>query len=146
MRERRHSYDKYIPREDAWPDRVWDWPLSLPYRQAQKLRGMIWLGGQVPAEPFSNTGKRVLPGQLFPQTRFTMSYIDDLLRPFGRSPADLKLMVCYYTASAEEDVTPHLLQLLRDCCGGVLPPVTLVPVPHMQTADSTVEIWGVAQG
>ena len=75
-----------------------------------------------------------------------MSYIDDLLRPFGRSPADLKLMVCYYTASAEEDVTPGLLQLLRDCCGGVLPPVTLVPVPHMQTADSTVEIWGVAQG
>ncbi|MDP7453092.1 MAG: hypothetical protein QF661_10425 [Arenicellales bacterium] len=146
MRERRHNYNKYIPREDAWPDRVWDWPLSLPYRQAQRLRGMIWLGGQVPAEPFSNTGKRVLSGQLLPQTRFTMSYIDDLLRPFGRSPADLKLMVCYYTASAEEDVTPGLLQLLRDCCGGVLPPVTLVPVPHMQTADSTVEIWGVAQG
>ena len=83
---------------------------------------------------------------LKPQTRFTMSYIDDLLRPFGRSPADLKLIVCYYTASDEEDNTPHLLQLLRDCCGGVLPPVTLVPVPHMQTADSMVEIWGVAQG
>ena len=146
MRERRNSFDKYIPREDAWPARVWDWQLNLPYRQAQKLRNMIWLGGQVPAEPFSNTGTRVLPGQLLPQTRFTMSYIEDLLRPFKRSPSDLKLMVCYYTASEEEDITPDLLELLCDCCGGVLPPLTLVPVPHMQTGDSTVEIWGVAHG
>ena len=146
MRERRNSFDKYIPREDAWPARVWDWQLNLPYRQAQKLRNMIWLGGQVPAEPFSNTGKRVLPGQLLPQTRFTMSYIEDLLRPFGRTPSDLKLMVCYYTASSDEGVTSDLLKLLTDCCGGILPPLTLVPVPHMQTADSTVEIWGVAQG
>ena len=107
---------------------------------------MIWLGGQVPAEPFSNTGKRVLPGQLLPQARLTMSYISDLLRPFGRSPMDLKLMVCYYTASSDDDLTQKLLKLLQDCCGGILPPITLVPVPHMQTADSTVEIWGVAQG
>ena len=146
MRERRNSYDKYIPREDSWPARVWDWQLNLPYRQAQKLRDMIWLGGQVPAEPFSNTGKRVLPGQLLPQARLTMSYISDLLRPFGRSPMDLKLMVCYYTASSDDDLTQKLLKLLQDCCGGILPPITLVPVPHMQTADSTVEIWGVAQG
>jgi hypothetical protein len=55
-------------------------------------------------------------------------------------------MVCYYTASEDEDITPNLLQLLCDCCGGVLPPLTLVPVPHMQTGDSTVEIWGVAHG
>ena len=146
MRERRNSFDKYIPREDAWPARVWDWQLNLPYRQAQKMRNMIWLGGQVPAEPFSNTGKRVLPGQLLPQTRFTMSYLSDLLRPFGRSPKDLKLMVCYYTAPSDENATQQLLRLLQDCCGGVLPPITLVPVPHMQTSDSTVEIWGVAQG
>ena len=51
-------------------------------------------------------------------------------------------MVCYYTASEEEDITPDLLELLCDCCGGVLPPLTLVPVPHMQTGDSTVEILG----
>ena len=146
MRERRNSYDKYIPREDAWPERVWDWPAELPYRQAQKLRNMIWLGGQVPAQPFSNTGKRVHPGQLLPQACFTMSYISDLLRPFGRDPSDLKLLVCYYRSLPECAETEALVQLLTDCCGGVLPPLTLIPVEHMQDTDSTIEIWGVAQG
>jgi len=146
MRERRNSYDKYIPREDAWPERVWDWPAELPYRQAQRLRDMIWLGGQVPAQPFSNTGKRMHPGQLLPQARLTMSYINDLLRPFGRSPADLKLLVCYYRRLPDQDETDALLSLLTDYCGGVLPPLSLIPVDHMQDEDSTIEIWGVAQG
>ena len=146
MRERRNSYNKYIPREDAWPERVWDWPAELPYRQAQKLRGMIWLGGQVPAQPFSNTGKRVHPGQLLPQARFTMSYISDLLRPFGKVSADLKLLVCYYRRLPDHDETQALVHLLADYCGGVLPPLSLIPVDHMQDKDSTIEIWGVAQG
>jgi enamine deaminase RidA (YjgF/YER057c/UK114 family) len=146
MRERRNSYNKYIPREDAWPERVWDWPAELPYRQAQKLRDMIWLGGQVPAQPFSNTGKRVHPGQLLPQARFTMSYISDLLRPFGRVPADMKLLVCYYRRLAENDQTHALINLLADYCGGVLPPLSLIPVDHMQDEHSTIEIWGVAEG
>jgi len=146
MRERRNSYDKYIPREDAWPERVWDWPAELPYRQAQRLRDMIWLGGQVPAQPYSNTGKRVHPGQLLPQTRLTMSYISDLLRPFGRSPLDLKLLVCYFRRLPDQDETDALLSLLTDYCGGVLPPLSLIPVDHMQDEDSTIEIWGVAQG
>ena len=146
MRERRNSYDKYIPREDAWPERVWDWPAELPYRQAQRLRDLIWLGGQVPAQPYSNTGKRVHPGQLLPQARLTMSYISDLLRPFGRSPLDLKLLVCYYRRLPDQDETDALLSLLTDYCGGVLPPLSLIPVDHMQDEDSTIEIWGVAQG
>ena len=146
MRERRNSYNKYIPREDAWPERVWDWPAELPYRQAQKLRDMIWLGGQVPAQPFSNTGKRVHPGQLLPQARLTMSYISDLLRPFGKAPADLKLLVCYYRRLPDHDETQALVHLLADYCGGVLPPLSLIPVDHMQDKDSTIEIWGVAQG
>ena len=29
---------------------------------------------------------------------------------------------------------------------GPLPPLTLVPQPHMHTKDMTVEIWGVARG
>jgi len=118
MRERRNSYNKYIPREDAWPERVWDWPAELPYRQAQKLRDMIWLGGQVPAQPFSNTGKRVHPGQLLPQARFTMSYISDLLRAFGKVPADLKLLVCYYRRLPDHDETEALVHLLADYCRG----------------------------
>ena len=146
MREKRNSYDKYIPRGDSWPDRVWDWPLNLPYRQAIRLRDMIWLGGQVPSEPFSNTGNRMLPGDLAGQTRMTMSYIEDLLRGFGRTTADLKLMVCYFTSDGSEQASHDMIDLLSDCIGGILPPTTLVPKPMMHTVDNTVEIWGVAQG
>ncbi len=146
MREYRNTYDKYIPREDHWPDRVWDWPLNLPYRQAIKLRGMIWLGGQVPSEPFANTGKRMMPGNLPGQTRMTMSVVEDLLRGFNRRPADLKLMVCYYTCPDGEDTTHQMLDILAQCVGGALPPTTLVPKPMMHTPENTVEIWDVAQG
>lgn len=145
MREKRNSYDKYIPRADSWPDRVWDWPLNLPYRQAIRLRDMIWLGGQVPSEPFSNTGNRMLPGNLAGQTRLTMSYIEDLLRGFDRTTADLKLMVCYFTSDGSEQASRDMIDLLSDCIGGILPPTTLVPKPMMHTVDNTVEIWGVAQ-
>ncbi len=146
MRQKRNTYDKYIPREDFWPDRVWDWPLNLPYRQAIKLRDMIWLGGQVPSEPFANTGRRMMPGNLAGQTRLTMSVVEDLLRGFNRRPADLKLMVCYYTCPDGEATSHQMLDILAQCVGGALPPTTLVPKPMMHTPDNTVEIWGIAQG
>lgn len=146
MREKRNTYDKYITREDCWPDRVWDWPLNLPYRQAIRLRDTVWLGGQVPSEPFANTGQRMMPGNLAGQTRMTLSYIEDLLRGFGRRPADLKLMVCYYTCPDGEETTHMMLDLLSQCLGSALPPTTLVPKQMMHTVENTVEIWGVAQG
>ena len=146
MRERWNGFDKYIPREDHWPKRVWDWPIPLPYRQAIRLRDTIWLGGQVPSRPHLNSGLRVMAGELQPQTRFTMSYIEDLLRPFGRRPADLKLMVCYFTSDGKESTTSAFIETLYDCMGGALPPMTLVAKPMMHSVENTVEIWGVAQG
>jgi enamine deaminase RidA (YjgF/YER057c/UK114 family) len=146
MRELWNGFDKYIPREDRWPKRVWDWPIPLPYRQAIRLRDTIWLGGQVPSEPFTNKGRRVMAGQLQLQTRFTMTYIEDLLHAFGRRPADLRFMVCYYTATSGEADTRAVVDMLRDSVGGALPPITLVAKPMMHTAENTVEIWGVARG
>jgi enamine deaminase RidA (YjgF/YER057c/UK114 family) len=146
MRERWNGFDKYIPREDRWPHRVWDWPVPLPYRQAIRLRDMIWLGGQVPWAADSNAGNVTLPGDLLGQTQFTMSYIDDLLGAFGKSTADLRLMVAYFTSNGSESETQAFLERLAACIRGPLPPLTLVPQPHMHTAEMTVEIWGVAQG
>ena len=146
MRDHWNGFDKYIPREDRWPRRVWDWPIPLPYRQAIRLRDMIWLGGQVPYGPDSNAGRAVLPGQLLPQTQFTMSLVDDLLRAFGRTTSDLKLVVAYFTSSGSEAETQAFIQTIAACISGPLPPMTLVPQPHMHTKDMTVEIWGVARG
>ena len=144
MRQTRGGFDKYIPRDDSWPERVWDWPIPLPYRQASRLRDMIWLGGQVPSQPFNNAKERVLTGQLGPQTAFTMSYIEDLLRGFGRTASDLKLAVCYFKSDGSEETTQRFVKTLQECMGGALPPLTLVPQPQMHTPENTVEIWGVA--
>ncbi|WP_027155778.1 hypothetical protein [Mesorhizobium sp. WSM2561] len=84
--------------------------------------------------PYENKGRTVLNGELMPQTRFTMGYIEDLLRPFGRSPADLKLMVCYLSSTGTEAETVAFVRTLANCLGGSLPP------------EESVEIWGVAQG
>ncbi len=145
MREEWNGFDKYIPRGDSWPRRVWDWSIPLPYRQGIRLRDTIWLGGQVPSEPFSNTRARMLPGDLVGQTRMTVSYIEDILRGFGRGPADLKLMVCYFTCPDGEATTRLFLDTVVQCVGGALPPTTLVAKPRMHSVDNTVEIWGVAQ-
>jgi enamine deaminase RidA (YjgF/YER057c/UK114 family) len=146
MRERRGGFDKYIPREDCWPARVWDWPIPLPYRQAIRLRDMVWLGGQVPAVPYDNSRERVLPGDLLGQTVFTMTYIDDLLRGFARRAADLAVAVCYFRSDGSAATTRRFVDTLAACIGTALPPLTLVPQPHMHTPQSTVEIWGVTPG
>jgi enamine deaminase RidA (YjgF/YER057c/UK114 family) len=145
MREEWNGFDKYIPRLDWWPKRVWDWQIPLPYRQAIALRDTIWLGGQVPSEPFSNTSKPMYPGNLVDQTRLVMSYLEDLLRGYDRSTADLKLMVCYFTCPDGAATTKLFLDTVAETIGGALPPTTLVPKPGMHTPMGTVEIWGVAQ-
>jgi enamine deaminase RidA (YjgF/YER057c/UK114 family) len=146
MRESWNGFDKYIPREDRWPKRVWDWPVPLPYRQAIRLRDQIWLGGQVPWATNSNAGNVVLAGQVLPQTQFTMSYLEDLLGAFGKTTADLKLMVAYFTSGGSEAESQAFVETLAGCIAGPLPPLTLVPQPHMHTSEMTVEIWGIARG
>jgi enamine deaminase RidA (YjgF/YER057c/UK114 family) len=146
MRENRSGVDKYIPREDSWPRRLWDWPIPVPYRQGIRLRDMIWTGGQVPFEPYRNAGNTVFAGRLIPQTRFTLSYIDDILHRFGAVMSDLRLLVCYFKSSGSPGETQQFLAAVRDRVPGVLPPITLVPQPHMHNPDMTVEIWGVARG
>lgn len=146
MRESWNGFDKYIPRDDRWPRRVWDWPVPLPYRQAIRLRDTIWLGGQVPYATHSNAGLTALASELLPQTQFTMTYIDDLLHAFARTPADLQLMIGYFTSQGSEDETRAFLETVAGSVPGALPPLTIVPQPHMHTAEMMVEIWGVARG
>jgi enamine deaminase RidA (YjgF/YER057c/UK114 family) len=144
LRDHWNGFDKYIPREDRWPKAVWDWPIPLPYRQGIRLRDMIWTGGQVAYEPDSNSGRTICPGELLPQTQFTMRLVEDILRAFGATAPDLALLVCYFTSDGSQDATRAVAELLTACSGGVLPPITLVPQPSMHSEDMLVEIWGVA--
>lgn len=144
MRELWNGFDKYIPRDDRWPKRIWDWPIPVPYRQGIRLRDTIWTGGQVPWEPNANTGRAMHPGDVIAQTHFVMSYIEDILRSFDATTSDLRLLVCYFASDGSPEQTHRFVEALADCVGGVLPPITVVPQPHLHSDDTCVEIWGVA--
>ena len=144
MRALWNGFDKYIPREDRWPKRVWDWPIPVPYRQGIRLRNMIWTGGQVPWEPNANTGRAMHPGDVIAQARFVMSYIEDILRAFDATTADLRFLACYFASSGTQEETHRFVEAVDDCVAGPLPPITVVPQPHLHSEDTRVEIWGVA--
>ena len=73
FRENRNHVDKYAPHMDSWLERVWEWPIPLPYRQDPKLHGTVWTTGQVPWEPGSNSGVWMYPGDLHAQSRLALS-------------------------------------------------------------------------
>ena len=146
MRDHWNGFDKYIPREDRWPERVWDWPIPVPYRQGARLRDMIWTGGQVPMEEANNQGNAVHVGDPLEQARFTMSYVNDIVAAFGKSTRDYALLVCYFTSDGSQATTEAFVGAVADTIDGELPPLTLVPQPKMHSDDFTVEIWGVARG
>ncbi|MEZ5926728.1 MAG: RidA family protein [Hyphomicrobiaceae bacterium] len=146
LRDHWNGFDKYVPREDRWPKRVWDWSIPLPYRQGIRMRDMIWTGGQVPFEPDENKGRPIFASELIPQTQFTMVLIEEILRAFGAVMSDLALLVCYFTSDGSDKTTRAMADILTATSGGVLPPITLVPQPMMHSAEMTVEIWGVARG
>lgn len=145
FREKWNGFDKYVPREDSWPKRLWDWPIPLPYRQGQKLHGTIWTTGQVPWEPNANSGRAMYRGDLHAQTRFVLSFIADILRGFDRGLADLKLLTCYFRSTGSSQDSVAFLDTVAGTLGGALPPMTLVPQPHMHDPETMVEIWGLAQ-
>lgn len=139
-------HNKYIPREDCWPDTVWDWSLPLPYRQGLRLRNQIWTGGQVPYDRGTTADPAVFPDDMLQQTRFVMGLCNDIVEGFGRSTRDYRLLVCYFTSKGTEKETRAFIDAVADRLDGRLPPMTIVPQPHMHTDDCQVEIWGIAEG
>jgi enamine deaminase RidA (YjgF/YER057c/UK114 family) len=144
MRAEWNGFDKYIAREDRWPARVWDWPIPVPYRQGLRLRDMIWTGGQVPFEEGLNTGKAVHAGDLAAQTRFTMGYVNDIVEAFAHPSRDYAMLVCYFASGGTPAETEAFIDTIAETVDGALPPLTVVPQPHMHSAEIGVEIWGVA--
>jgi enamine deaminase RidA (YjgF/YER057c/UK114 family) len=141
----RTAENKYIPREDCWPDGNWDWTIPVPYRQGLRLRGAIWTGGQVPFVA-GCSGKPVHVGDLAGQTRYVMGTIEEIVKGFGKSRADYRLIVGYFTSTGAPAETEAFIGAIADCVDGPLPPITVVPQPHMHSPITLTEIWAVAEG
>jgi len=139
----RTATNKYIPRGDCWPDGNWDWTIPVPYRQGLKLRDAIWTGGQVPFVA-GRSGTPVHVGDLAAQTRYTMGLIEEIVKGFGKSRADYRLIVGYFTSTGTPAETEAYLASIAACVDGPLPPITVVPQPMMHSPVTLTEIWAVA--
>ena len=138
--------NKYIPRADSWPERNWDWPIPVPYRQGIRLRDMIWVGGQVGFEPGANNGVVMYPGDVLEQTRLTMQYIEGILAGFDATCDDIALLICYFASDGTAAATDDFIGAVAESFENDLPPMTIVPQPRMHTDEMGVEIWAVAKG
>ena len=80
------------------------------------------------------------------QTRHTMGLIEEIVKGFGRSRADYRLIVAYFTSKGTPAETEAFIGAIADCVKGPLPPITVVPQPHMHSSNTLTEIWAVAEG
>lgn len=137
------SHSKPVPRADSWPNWIWDWSISAPWRQALRVDDCIWVGGQVPYG--GRARHRQSPDDLIRQIDFVVGHIDDLLDGFNRRLDDVALLVCYFTSTGNDDASHRVLDRLTHIFPGQLPPVTLVPQPMMHHEDTKTEIWAIAR-
>jgi len=94
-----------LPREHAWPEGHWDWPIHLPYKHGLKCRDKIFIGGQVPLDTAGNV---LRPGETTVQTSMAMDNIAAVLREFGLGLQDVAKLITYYQLGTVEEFLENL--------------------------------------
>lgn len=131
----------YIPRQYAWPDGTWDWPIPLPYKMGVKCRDVVVVGGQVPLD---QTGAVVDPGELLDQTRRTMEFIRRVLGEFDLTMDDMVKQNAFYKGEAGPDVIVANQSLRSSYYSEPAGASTGIPLPFLTLADLMIEIEIVA--
>lgn len=71
----------------------WKWPISLPYSQAIKCQGLIFVGGQLPVD---GTGLVVHRGDMEAQTHDVMRHLGSALDSFGADFSHIAKINTFY--------------------------------------------------
>ena len=130
-----------LPRQYVWPESLWDWTISLPYKHGVKCEDMIFLGGQV---SLNKKGEAIDVRNLPAQVRRSIGHIRILLRALGADEEDLYKLTTLYrrddTADATSPVSPD--QIANSPLSG--PVNTQVPLPDLAYPGLEVEIEAFA--
>lgn len=131
----------YIPRDYAWPDGTWDWPIPLPYKMGVKCRDVVVAGGQVSLD---QTGAVMDPGELLDQTRRAMEFIRRVLAEFDLTMDDMVKQNAFYKGEAGPDVIVANQSLRSSYYSEPAGASTGIPLPFLTLADLMIEIEIVA--
>ena len=103
------------------------------YARARRVGDLVFVAGTTAIEP---SGRVHAPGDVYEQTRFVLTRIDEILRECGATLADVVRTVAYLTdmAAAEGFVRAH-----GEAFAGIEPVCTAVGV-ELATPGLTVEI------
>ena len=101
------------------PGNHWDWSMPVPFSQGWRVDDMIFVGGQISADP---QGRSVGAGDIAVQTRNTFEFIKRVLEEAGGDLSDIVKLNTYYQYDGEgaditrfwEEMTEVRLQYLAD--------------------------------
>ena len=126
-----------LPREHAWPDGHWDWPIHLPYKHGLKCGDMIYVGGQVSLTPEAVV---IDPADMAAQTQTSMDNIAKVLALFGAGLDDIVKVGAFYAAGCGAEALHENLRIRSGSFTEPGPTSTGIPLPWLAFVDMVVEI------
>ena len=114
-----------LPRQHAWPQGHWDWPVHLPYKHGVKHGNMVYVGGQVSID---SKGAVIDPGDLVTQTRTSMANIAKVLGEFGLGLDDVVKVTAFYAGNASAGVLHDNLSIRSSSFTEPGPATTGIPL------------------
>jgi enamine deaminase RidA (YjgF/YER057c/UK114 family) len=130
-----------LPREHAWPEGHWDWPIHLPYKHGIKCGNMIYLGGQVSLTPEAEV---IDPGDMPAQTHTAMANIVKVLDLLGANLDDVVKVGAFYAAGCGPEALHANLKIRSDSFTEPGPASTGIPLSYLAFVDMVVEFEIIA--
>jgi len=104
--------DLSTERQRIMPARAWNWSMPTTFSQGWLIGDKIYVGGQISAD---RAGRAMAPGELIPQTRNTLEFIQHILRDAGAGWDDVvSIKVAYRCAADQDGARSALNQILKE--------------------------------
>ncbi len=115
------------------------------YSHGVQAGGLLFVAGQIGADPVEGEGLDVVEGGLVAQFKKALSNIRTVLEEAGSSPSSLVDMTVYVTdIDAYRASLPELGEAWRDVLGKEYPAMALVEVCELFHPEAVVEVKAVA--
>ena len=130
-----------MPRQSAWPDGHWDWPVPMPYHHGLKVGDLVFVGGQVSLD---TRGGVIDPGDIEAQTHTAMQNIQKVLQEFNMDFENLVKINTFYAGSRGQADLLKNATIRSGYYRKPGPASTGIPFSYLAYEDMLIEIDCVA--
>jgi len=130
-----------MPRQSAWPDGHWDWPVPMPYHHGLKVGDLVFVGGQVSLD---TRGGVIDPGDIEAQTHTAMKNIQKVLQEFDMDFENLVKINTFYAGSRGQADLLKNATIRSGYYRKPGPASTGIPFSYLAYEDMLIEIDCVA--